>query len=583
MQSLMVPASVSKRKQACQSCRQRKRRCDGERPSCGLCRKWNIRCEYAVPASLHTDGDNRFPNYQSIDSIRQPVSSFATWDPTLPLQLPDFRLDVLQPITVSQDVYPTPVSNIDVMRTPTREYSEPAMFSEACLPSDAVIIELVEIFFNQIYFVLPCFHKDTLMDEIQGGHIQAHSPLLLYSMLSVAASHHSDPSIKARRTEWYEQAKFLYDITGRDPYPALRTLQAVVFLVYHAYSCGDFSACWLDIGKAWRQAAALGMNRMDSEHAVVMPVGLKDGIESERRGFYNRVEWEGRTAIEEEECRRVLWILFFMDKNQSWPTGWPGAIDERQFKVDIPVADSVFQAMSLETNLDSVVNVPFTRSVNSLLTTASQARTPLNMFHYLIIASPEYAEQCEELDTHVLKLRLSMPRAASSVLEAAPEDRGQVVWLDATLNTILLLLHYRAVPSSNSQGIKELFSKTVMAAKTTSQTIKNASRTSIDLLLNVHIASSLYMACCVLIIHHRLEDDDSLKNDIDFLELVFERMNDVFSVIGLKFSIALKRDRERSQEELLSLRERGYRGLLADCSKWGFVKDEVAKLGMTMS
>lgn len=90
-------------------------------------------------------------------------------------------------------------------------------------------------------------------------------------------------------------------------------------------------------------------------------------------------------------------------------------------------------------------------------------------------------------------------------------------------------------------------------------------------------------ACCVLIIHHRLEDDASVKNDIDFLGLVFERMGDVFSVLGLKFSIALKRDKERSDEELRSLRERGYRGLLADCTQWGYVRDEVAKLGFTMS
>jgi hypothetical protein len=91
------------------------------------------------------------------------------------------------------------------------------------------------------------------------------------------------------------------------------------------------------------------------------------------------------------------------------------------------------------------------------------------------------------------------------------------------------------------------------------------------------------LACCVLIIHNRLEDDVSLNNDINFLELVFERMNDVFSLIGLKFSIALKRDKERSYEEIISLRERGYRGLLADCSKWRFVQQEVAKLGITMS
>jgi hypothetical protein len=134
------------------------------------------------------------------------------------------------------------------------------------------------------------------MEELHNGHIQAQSPLLLYSMLAVAAGFHSDPSIKLCRANWYEQAKLLYDFTGRDPHPALRTIQAVVFLVYHAYTCGDFSACWLYIGKAWRQAAALGMNRMDSEHAVVMPVGLKDGADEERRGYYNRVEWKGKTV-----------------------------------------------------------------------------------------------------------------------------------------------------------------------------------------------------------------------------------------------------------------------------------------------
>ncbi|KAF9735793.1 binuclear zinc transcription factor [Paraphaeosphaeria minitans] len=431
--------------------------------------------------------------------MSQSVALSATWDPTLPLQLPNFGLDALQPTSNSQDAYPTPTSNVDVVPSATREDDEPAMFPEACLPSDAVIIELVEIYFNQIYFVLPCFHRDTFIKELQSGHLQAKSPLLLYSMLAVAASYHSDPSIKARRTECY----------------------------------------------AFR--------------------GLKDGVGNERRGYYNRTEWEGRTAMEEEECRRALWILFFMDRNQSWPTGWPIAIDERKFKVDIPIADSVLQAMSPETTQGNAVNVPFTMSVDRLLSTASRAQTPLNMFHYLIIAyvllgrsadlvhsihdnpsSPGFAEQCEELDTYVLKLRLT-------------------------------------VASSSPQGVKDLFSKTVMVAKTTSKTIKDASRTSIDLLLNVHIASSLYIACYLLVIQHRLEEDDSLKNDINLLELVFERMNEVFSVKEQKLAIALKRDKERNREDLFRLRERGYRGLLADCSKWGIVKDEVAKLGMTMS
>jgi hypothetical protein len=44
-------------------------------------------------------------------------------------------------------------------------------------------------------------------------------------------------------------------------------------------------------------------------------------------------------------------MLFNMDRNHAWPTGWPNAIDERQFKVDIPVPDEVFQAMTAEVRI----------------------------------------------------------------------------------------------------------------------------------------------------------------------------------------------------------------------------------------
>ncbi|KAJ4296211.1 hypothetical protein N0V90_006256 [Kalmusia sp. IMI 367209] len=197
-----------------------------------------------------------------------------------------------------------------------------------------------------------------------------------------------------------------------------------------------------------------------------------------------------------------------MDRNQSWPTGWPNAIDEKQFKLDIPIANSVFQAMTSETDPNQMHNAPFTRNMSTLIASTTAAKQPLNVFHHLVIAyillgrtaelvhsihdnpsSPEYTEQCDELDNYVVKLRLSLPRSAASVLEAPADDRGQVVWLNATLNTISLLLHYRSVPFADPETVQDLFAKSVMAAKSTSQTIKDASRTSIDLLLN-HAAFS---------------------------------------------------------------------------------------------
>jgi len=532
----------------------------------------------------------------------QPSILFEPWQGNIDWQFPEADITTFpeaQPAAQFQASYPTPSSTLDPFPPDISGDNDSVILLDPGLPADDILTSLVEIYFDKLYHVLPCFHKRGLMDKLRSGDLQTQNQFLLYSICCASASFHPDPAIRARRSDWYEQAKLLYEFTGRNPYPALPTIQGVLFLVYHAYSCGDFSACWLYIGKAWRQAASLGMNRIDSTHAVVMPVGAKD---HEHRGYYDRLEWDSRKAIEREECRRSLWLLYLLDRNQSWPTGWPNAIDEKQFKIDIPVADVTFQAMTDTTEPNEVKNAPFTRNMRTLLASINTAKSPLNMLHYLIITyvllsrvteqihslhdnpdSPEYAEQCEELEGYVVKLRLSLPRPAVSVIEAAAEDRGWVIWLNATLNTISILLHYRSVPSSDSTTASTLFRKAVTAARNTAQVVTDSARTSIDLLLNVHIASCLYVACCVLVIHMRLDKDESLKNDVELLGLVFERMNDVFTVLGMKFHLALKRDLERDAEELLSLRERGYRGLLADCSKWGFVRDEIMKMGMTIT
>jgi hypothetical protein len=192
----------------------------------------------------------------------------------------------------------------------------------------------------------------------------------------------------------------------------------------------------------------------------------------------------------------------------------------------------------------------------------------------------EYAEECAELDAQIVRFRLSIPRQASSVLEASPPNRAHAVWLSVTLNNLAILLHYRCSKDVLVSDAASHFTLAVTAARNTAQIVKDASRVSIDLLLSAHIGSSLYVAASVLVIQWRLTQDDSLKAEIDLVGLVFERMDEVFSFLGLKFKIALQHDLNRSQESLMSLRERGFRGLLADCSKWNFVKDEIEKRGL---
>jgi hypothetical protein len=316
---------------------------------------------------------------------------------------------------------------------------------------------------------------------------------------------------------------------------------------------------------------------------------------------YGLPSCEGSNAIGKEEQRRTLWLLYMSDRNYAWPTGWPNALPETHFKVDIPVADSLFQMMSSEEQHRLAENTPFTGNISRLVTSLSAAEDPMNILHYICVIhvilgrvsdlihslheapdTPEYAEKCSELDSHVVKFRLSLPRPATSVLEAASSDRGHVVWLQVMLNTAAMLLNFRCVTGVPVANASSQFLLAVAAARNTAQLVKDASRISIDLLMSAHIASSLYIAACVLVIQWRITGEATLKDDVDVFKLIFDRMNENFVYLGLKFKFALEHDMQRSRENLLEKRDRGIQGLLADCSKWKHVKDAVLRSGVSI-
>lgn len=254
-----------------------------------------------------------------------------------------------------------------------------------------------------------------------------------------------------------------------------------------------------------------------------------------------------------------------------------------------------------QTTDEDIETIPFARNLDKLISASSAAAKSLNTFHYLCVAhvllgrvaeqihslhdsphTPEYTEECNELDSSVIKFRLSLPRPATSIFESPVEAQPYVVRLNVMLNTMAMLLHYRCARFVDETAAQEQFTKAAIAARNTAHIVKDASRISIDLLLSAHIGSSLYVAACVLVMHWRITGDNSLKADIDLFALVFERFTEAFGFLGLKLKLALEHDLERSKESILDLRERGFRGLLADCSKWQFVKDKALAMGMVV-
>ncbi|RYN86738.1 hypothetical protein AA0120_g7873 [Alternaria tenuissima] len=550
--------------------------------------RWNLKCEYSLPKLSR---DNCTPSTSRLEH-HAPASPAPTlgFDP-IQLESPDLiqfpgaRLSASVALSIP---YPTPASAVEQLDD-TLDFQTLDSFQ---LPPQNVISQLVELFFEHLYHTFPCFHRKSFLAKLERGNLGKDAPLLLYAICCVTARYHPEQSIQKRSRDWYEQARFSYELTRRRPEHPLHTVQAVLLLVFHAWTIGDYSASWLFLGKVWRQAVVLGLNRMDASDHL-----LNARIDNENSYIFGKTE--PHSTVEREEYRRSLWLLFIMDRMNSWPTGWPNAIPEMQFKVDIPIADTLFQNMDPDLEVSSFNNLPFTRNLSRLIDSVKAAEGPLNVFHYVIVAhvllgrvsellyslhnasdSLEYAEDCTALDNMIVKFRLSLPRPASSVLEAPPADRGHVVWLHVILDTMAILLHYQSNTAFSVQEAASKFTLAVTAARNIAQLVKDTSRISIDILLSAHIGSSLYAAAIALVIQWRLTDDSSFKEEIDLFMLVFERMNEVFSFLGLKLKIALEHDLQKSVEDLQSLRERGFKGMLADCTKWNHVKQEVERRGI---
>jgi hypothetical protein len=608
---LTIPASISKRKQACIGCRRRKKRCDvresnalpnlsesdmlqAARPGCSLCKKFGLPCRYTIiePGASQLSTRTRRNPY-----VLLPALAPKNHGKEAPHVSASETMDFATANSVSQ--HPG-VSFVEVQTN--RSGSNPgydvadvdddmSLLQITQLPTREVLRELVDIFFDRFYSSVPCFHKRKLVEEVDNGCLQKEAPLVLYAICCLASSRHLDPNIQQRQNEWYELAKLSYELTTRSPYQGFRAIQAVLLLVYHATTIGDFSASWLFLGKAWRQAVALGLNRLDSSNSVT------DEYITEK-SFDDCHNNKGKTVVEKEECRRTLWLLFMLDRGHAWPTGSPSAVSELHFKVNIPLPETNFQDLDLRLKRSPFENAVFTPNLKTLIAPSSTSSTELNLFYYLAIAhillgrvaelvhslhsSPytlEYAEQCNELDAFIVKFRLSIPLQATSIFEASSKDRQQVIWLNLVLDTTEILLHYRCSVGVPVSDASSQFAVAVNAARNAAQLIKDASRTSVDYLLSAHFGAPLYMAACVLILQWNTTKDTSMKEDINLFELVFDRMSEVFLLLGMKFKMALERDLTRNEGELRALRAKGAQGLLADCSKWGFVQDEIKRRG----
>ncbi|KAL3455185.1 fungal-specific transcription factor domain-containing protein [Aspergillus heterothallicus] len=336
---------------ACQPCRQRRAKCDGQKPRCSRCRQRMLQCIYSIEAdgrrpaskthvellrsridllertlrahSIDVDNIAESPDPRSGFDSRPPgLSGSLSNDVSMTFDqdgearyfgMASGRLE-FKPTTRTATEEPQPESSISRLRI-NSFYQE--------IVSERLITEELEDELIDLYFRWEQPWAQTVDEKLfrdaratQGKYF---SPLLLNCILAVASRFSLRPEVRTDPNDsntagrlFLEKAEIFlhYDLKN----PNITTVQSLCILGNIYVAIGADAASWLHIGMACRLALDMGMN-IDS--ASVAPSGWLNPDDVELR-------------------KRIYWSLYCTDKLASMYTGRVCTMLDSQAQVSLP-------------------------------------------------------------------------------------------------------------------------------------------------------------------------------------------------------------------------------------------------------
>lgn len=459
-----------------------------------------------------------------------------------------------------------------------------------------VILDLIDLFFDHIQCFVPLFHRRDLRDSVLAQGTSPSCPLLIYSIMAVASYSHPDPDVRACRPLWYRKAKMAYEATGHIPEHPLETLQAATCLILHAFTVGDHSDGLLVLSKAWRQVVALGLHHMDSPTRAML----------QGTTLPNSGDWP-----ETERRRRAVWALFILDRSTCFLAGFTHVIDDRQLRLRLPMMETIFQDSNEvclhETRLSPGSShssqqpqdaAMYSQNSKGLLASLQQQATS-NPLQYLILSysllgrisehmySPEYdlsgahqRSERETLEQALTEMRLVLPRSATDLAAARSSNVRFAVWLRISMDVHTIFLHHTPERilqhHARDECHQDNWNLCVATARNTALLIREASRVSVDLLMNPLLAAPIFVCARILVIEYLLTShaaadppghDPALRADLEVMVLILDRLKEAFSG-AQKYRVGLFFHLCQDPAGLLVIKSEGSRGILRTCSKW---------------
>ncbi|XWW92782.1 hypothetical protein V2A60_000709 [Cordyceps javanica] len=482
---------------------------------------------------------------------------------------------------------------------PTPENASPAGDSQAepIIPSLDTILDLVQVFNERVYPNLPILHKGRLVSQLQSHGADGISRLLLLSIMTAAASGHPNPRIRANQPRWRGLARDALKRAMPTEEQPLQTLQAAVLLILDALHQGDYPVTWMMLGEAWRKAAVIGYHQVDARdnETPVQYLGSVNGLDG---------------AVQREECRRVVWMFFILDRGLCYPIGMVHAVDERRLIINFPMSEDGFQDME-ERVSEETRPLKYTNDLDRLIARVREhgRQRATTMLHYIILAyvllgrvtEEVYMQDAEEerpaaldgLIERLVQIRLLLPGYTSDLSLAKPADVPYVIWLSAVLGVSTIFLHHRALRHGDDDAADAAakWPHAVRTARNVVQLLRDASRAGgPSSFMLAHTTAALFVSTRVLIMEYLCPDqhppasaadakpppakrDGSLRSDLEVLASISMQSHGALGMMRKKFIVGFKFHIRMGEADVRASKEYGARGLLKRCGDWAAADD----------
>ncbi|KAF2145361.1 uncharacterized protein K452DRAFT_264324 [Aplosporella prunicola CBS 121167] len=339
---------------ACVLCRKRKLKCDGQRPTCGTCKRLSHECAYD---EVRKKSGPKRGYVKALEARLQQVETLLkTHESTDSNQNEPETSNIFLGDVQNHDMQTDPVSSAASMAADAFLFGSPAELAAAQhsstggtnaspgtdpfswemiglgldepLPDRDVIEELTRVYFEKVHPFIPMIHRPRFMAAL---HLAPHMrpPICLrYIMWCLAAS--LTDKYEELQDHFYRRARKYVQIDEMKGHgEAITTLahcQTWVLITCYEFKCMFFPRAWLSTGRAVRLGQMGNLHKLDGAGLDVKQVLLPPK------------DW-----TEREERRRTFWMCYNIDRYASIGTGWPMTIDERDITTNLPASEEAFE------------------------------------------------------------------------------------------------------------------------------------------------------------------------------------------------------------------------------------------------